>query len=299
MNKLKEKAKFKWRSILSNFLDDKQLDGNHRPCPICGGKDRFRFDDRDGHGSYFCSNSDCGPGSGLHLLAQTQGISHSEAWRLVEGKIGSATNVVPKAEVDRVERVKNLLSICRPVSPGGDVETYLRGRGITCTIPDGLMEAPGKNGTTLMVGRFAHGSKLRGLHVTFLKDGKKIVDGTAKKMYGIERGMLNGSAVRLNALGTGSRLIVTEGIETGMACLQMYGLPVWATGSAHLMEVLEIPPQVTEVLIFGDTDLSFTGQASAYILAKRLWSQKKRVIVELPTPDVERDWDWLDHLNNA
>jgi len=35
---------------------------------LCGGKDRWRFDDRDGLGTYFCSN--CGAGDGFTLLSK-------------------------------------------------------------------------------------------------------------------------------------------------------------------------------------------------------------------------------------
>lgn len=41
--------------------------GKHQPCPICGGKDRFMCDDKDGTGSWHCNN--CGAGYGLQLIA--------------------------------------------------------------------------------------------------------------------------------------------------------------------------------------------------------------------------------------
>ncbi|MDM4912857.1 primase-helicase zinc-binding domain-containing protein [Escherichia coli] len=37
----------------------------HAPCPACGGKDRFRFDD-NGRGSFICNQ--CGAGDGLDLI---------------------------------------------------------------------------------------------------------------------------------------------------------------------------------------------------------------------------------------
>jgi putative DNA primase/helicase len=27
-------------------MDERALSGKHGPCPLCGGRDRFRFDDR-------------------------------------------------------------------------------------------------------------------------------------------------------------------------------------------------------------------------------------------------------------
>lgn len=45
-----------WREVLPRFgISPAILDGNHHPCPGCGGKDRFRFDDQDGRGTWICS----------------------------------------------------------------------------------------------------------------------------------------------------------------------------------------------------------------------------------------------------
>lgn len=42
-------AQGRWPSILAAFgLDERALSGKHGPCPMCGGQDRFRFDDLDG-----------------------------------------------------------------------------------------------------------------------------------------------------------------------------------------------------------------------------------------------------------
>lgn len=56
----------------------------HYSCPICGGKDRFRYDNRkpkarapDGSGGYFCNG--CGSGDGMQLYQRIAGINFSEA----------------------------------------------------------------------------------------------------------------------------------------------------------------------------------------------------------------------------
>jgi putative DNA primase/helicase len=54
-----ERARGRWREILPIFgIETRYLHNRHGPCPLCGGKDRFRFDDRDGSGSYYCNQ--CG-----------------------------------------------------------------------------------------------------------------------------------------------------------------------------------------------------------------------------------------------
>lgn len=56
-----------WRGIIEGYGAKLPSGRRHGPCPVCAGKDRFRFDDKDGRGTYFCSH--CGAGSGLSLLA--------------------------------------------------------------------------------------------------------------------------------------------------------------------------------------------------------------------------------------
>lgn len=59
------------RILLSLGLPPEVLRNRHQPCPVCGGKDRFRFDDKDGRGTYFCNQ--CGPGDGFDLAMKYQG----------------------------------------------------------------------------------------------------------------------------------------------------------------------------------------------------------------------------------
>jgi hypothetical protein len=42
--------------------------GKHRRCPICGGKDRFRFDNKEGRGTWFCNQCDPQSGDGFSLV---------------------------------------------------------------------------------------------------------------------------------------------------------------------------------------------------------------------------------------
>ena len=64
-----ERATGRWREILPQLgIETRFLVNRHGPCPLCGGKDRFRCDDRDGSGSYYCNQ--CGPGPGIMLDPQ-------------------------------------------------------------------------------------------------------------------------------------------------------------------------------------------------------------------------------------
>ena len=47
MTSVRDIAKGRWKEILPALgIDPKFLQNRHGPCPICGGDDRFRWDDR-------------------------------------------------------------------------------------------------------------------------------------------------------------------------------------------------------------------------------------------------------------
>ncbi len=84
-----DRAHGRWRDILIQLgIDPKYLVNKHGPCPLCGGRDRFRWDNRDGSGSYYCNG--CGPGSGLILLRKLRDWSFKEAADAVDRIIGTA-----------------------------------------------------------------------------------------------------------------------------------------------------------------------------------------------------------------
>lgn len=63
MNATKEAARGKWKEIIPALtgIGQWKLTDQHQPCPFCGGKDRYRFDDLNGDGTWFC-NQACAPG---------------------------------------------------------------------------------------------------------------------------------------------------------------------------------------------------------------------------------------------
>ncbi|MFZ0409262.1 MAG: primase-helicase zinc-binding domain-containing protein, partial [Cyanobium sp.] len=88
-------ANGRWSEILAALagLSDAELSDRHQPCPLCGGTDRYRFDDKDGSGSWFCNqcggkDQRGGAGSGMDLLMRRQGWSFVEAARQVEAFLG-------------------------------------------------------------------------------------------------------------------------------------------------------------------------------------------------------------------
>ena len=88
-------ARGRWPEILAALagLSGEQLSNRHQPCPLCAGTDRYRFDDKDGSGSWFCNqcggkDQRGGAGSGIDLLMRRQGWNFVEAARQVEAFLG-------------------------------------------------------------------------------------------------------------------------------------------------------------------------------------------------------------------
>jgi len=82
-------ANGQWKYILGTLagLSAKQLSDQHQPCPACGGHDRYRFDDNDGQGTYYCNG--CGAGAGLDLLIKVTAMPFPEAVNAVGDLLGN------------------------------------------------------------------------------------------------------------------------------------------------------------------------------------------------------------------
>lgn len=71
-----EAARGRWADVLGRLgVNTGLLSPRHGPCPGCGGRDRFRFDDVDGEGTFLCSQGGGGnlAGNGLMLLQHCTG----------------------------------------------------------------------------------------------------------------------------------------------------------------------------------------------------------------------------------
>lgn len=94
------KAQGRWSYILNQLGIDVPVGGKHGACPICGeGTDRFRFDDQEGRGTYFCNQCEHQAGDGLDLVARALNIEVKEAAELVAELLGEDSNR-PSADVE-------------------------------------------------------------------------------------------------------------------------------------------------------------------------------------------------------
>lgn len=302
-----ERAIGRWPGILKYFgLDDRALSGNHCPCPVCGGRDRFRFDDKEGRGTFFCSH--CGAGNGMDLLMKVTGMNFKEAATAVDVIIGSVPETTPaksgKTNQEKLEACRRIWNESRPVVPGDPVHRYLTERiGSGVHIERSViryhpaMRYRDDNGEWTshhaMIARVqALDGAGTGLWRTFLRaDGKKAAVSKPKKGVGT---LPDGAAVRLYPHdGT---VGIAEGIETALCAAKRFGIPTWSATSLNRLEAWIPPEGVNKVWIFGDNDTHGGGQRAAWALCERLC--KSGMAVEVRIPD-QPGTDWADGMSSA
>ena len=302
----------RWQQYLAAIgIDQGALRNKHGPCPACGGKDRFRFDDQDGRGTFFCNG--CGPGDGVELASRFAGRRRSDtlldaAQWLGMGDVATPARRVAVAAPKQVdlddyqrkrETARRILSESTTDHPL--LSRYLRSRGLSGdNIPGDLRLHPGcryfDGGEIagiypVMVAVIRNvAGQVVGLHRTYLAtDGHVKADvPSPKKMLSLWPGSLRGGSVMLARAADG--LILCEGVETGLALLQSTGRPVWCALSAGGLERVEVPHGIGGLVVAGDNDSHRTGQGekSARIAATRLGALT--MIPGVPG-------DWLDELN--
>lgn len=80
-----------WKMVLQHFgINRDFLSGRHSPCPYCGGRDRFRYDNKHGNGDYFCNG--CGAGDGLSLIQKVNGLDFAETAQQLINYLGLKDN---------------------------------------------------------------------------------------------------------------------------------------------------------------------------------------------------------------
>lgn len=294
MSEVREIAKGHWREILPALgVDSKFLRNQHGPCPMCGGGDRFRFDDQHRMGGYICSQ--CGAGDGFKLATHVTGLSFQYIAEKIREMLGHSNDYTgPTGDVEEMRRRDRMRAVWqgsgRPELYGA-VSAYLEER-VGCLWPSGELREALYCGHPTMVARVLDhsGQRAVNLHLTLLgQDGHKADVETNKRVM---KGRLpDGCSIRLGP--EKAVMGVAEGIETAISAAIMFDMPVWACINANLLSKWVPPEKAEHVTVFGDNDANFTGQAKAYHLANRLELQfKRKVTVSLP-PMVGDDWN--DH----
>ena len=302
-------AKGKWRGILLSFgVPEAALRDKHGPCPICGGTDRFRWDNKDGRGTFICSH--CGSGDGFKLACEFTGKDWLTIAREIDAIVGNIRHEEPRRELtsdDTARILRETYTQTVPVVHGDLVHRYLASRGVDEVIYPkalrfGASMRDGEGGVrpcmVAMVGVYGDvddrgRQRFASMHRTFLRpdgSGKADMERPRKMMPGEIK---EGACVMLSDWTHSGAIGIAEGIETAMAASTLFGLPVWAAISAGLMAKWQPPPGAEEVVIFGDNDAKFAGQSAAYALAYRLACKGMTVSVRIPDMPGA---DWNDVL---
>ena len=92
----------RWPSVLASLGINTPCRGKHGPCPVCGGKDRFHFDDKEGKGTWHCRQCDGKrAGDGLDLVAKVTGMSTKEAAQEVAQVLGLVSGSLDHEAIDQ------------------------------------------------------------------------------------------------------------------------------------------------------------------------------------------------------
>ena len=304
----KDAANGKWYNILMQMgIDSKYLVNKHGSCPICEGKDRFRWDNKNGTGSYYCNQ--CGAGDGLDLLMRYTNSPFSEVAKkvdLIVGNVQYDPKDVQRKPIDKKTMLKRFKEIWINATDDWVFKKYFKQRGIELDDNDMPTDIRGvaeltyvddDDVRTFLPAMVAVIRDENGLPITIHRTYPKTKDGRKKKIMAPIKNY-SGHCVQLYEPMDGI-LGVAEGIETALAARICTGIPTWAAITSNGLTKFSPPPGVHTLFIFGDSDASFTGQAAAYTLANRLKCRpKENLTIHVVIPE-KIGYDMLDVLNET
>ncbi|ELQ5982781.1 toprim domain-containing protein [Cronobacter sakazakii] len=277
-----------WPRILP-ALGVKVIKNRHQACPVCGGSDRFRFDDKEGRGTWFCNQ--CGAGDGLKLVEKVFGVSASEAAGKVDAVTGNLPTVAPEvivaaeAETEASRRAAAALAVrlmekTRPASGNA----YLSRKGFPDRECPVLTAIHKTGGVTFRAGDVV---------VPLYDESGALVNLQLINSDGLKR-TLKGGAVK-GACHTiegkkqaGKRLWIAEGYATALTVHHLTGETVMvALSSVNLLSLASLARQkqpACQIVLAADRDLNSDGQNKAAAAAEAC-----KGIVALPP--VFGDWN--------
>ncbi|WP_323080498.1 primase-helicase zinc-binding domain-containing protein [Klebsiella quasipneumoniae] len=256
-----------WPRILP-ALGMKVIKNRHQACPVCGGADRFRFDDKEGRGTWFCNQ--CGAGDGLKLVEKVFGISASEAARKVNAVTGHLPPVSPEVvaaaeagtEADRKAAAALAVGLLEKTRPATD-NAYLTRKGFA-----------GRECLTLTASHKTGGVAYRAGDVVvplYDETGALVnlqlinADGLKRTLKG---GQVKGACHLIDGQKqAGKRLWIAEGYATALNVHHLTGETVMvALSSVNLLSLASLARSkhpACQIILAADRDLNGDGQTKA------------------------------------
>ena len=307
-DKLKQQTRGRWRSILITMgVPESILNGEHQPCPFCGGTDRFRFTDHEGQGFWWCNQ--CGNGTGFDLASKILNKTFPQVCQEIEKILGNGlpplTTLDSNVETAERNAVKKIWKDSTPLKKGDPVCCYLMNRGLSkassiLKFHKGVFDGyTGKRIPSMVAPITDAKGEMVGIHITHLgqvrgKWEKSPLVKAAKKMRKLSK-TISGGSIRMFKMDV-ENLGISEGIETALAVKEHTGVPCWSVMNATGMEKFQLPdPRPLMLTIYADNDLNFTGLKAAFVLANRLVVKDQFCNVFIEKPMITGDF--LDQLN--
>lgn len=286
-------ARGRWPHILSVLGINVPNGKRHGACPVCGGKDRFRLDDKEGRGTWFCNH--CGNGDGLDLVRLATGRDVKAVSSLVAETL-SLPEVVNQPmtparnkAVDGKAGQKRFTELSKQTQQGEC--TYLTARGLhghTLSLLDKPFSMAGMS--------FDTGSALIPLtDIAGNITGGQLISPEGEKCL-LPGSQLSGAFIQVSTspVEPPEQVIITEGFATGITVSMLAdGLILAAVAATNLVKVAQQIRQrwpEARIILAGDNDLldgkENTGRIQAEKAAKAVdgW-------VTLPPTRHKADWD--------
>ncbi|WP_263065389.1 TOPRIM and DUF927 domain-containing protein [Dickeya dadantii] len=271
---VRTKANGHWEGILQRL--GIPTNRQESECPNCGGNTRYRFDDKEGRGTYFCSH--CGAGTGLDLVMK---VNKCDAWQAAEqvAEVLALPLPVVKPTIEKpdnrtiTERVNSL--VAKAVSGQSD---YLLNKGLQR--PSLLLD----DGSLLLVLQNMDGTPT-GAQLIKPNGEKKLIAGSRKK----------GAFIPVNILPEHTdTVIIAEGYATAItASLLIQSVAISALDSGNLIHVARSCRAVwpdAKIILAADNDHKTDGDNTGKIAAEKA-ALAVNGWVALPPTTEKADWN--------
>ncbi|WP_275225762.1 primase-helicase zinc-binding domain-containing protein [Citrobacter freundii] len=256
-----------WPRILP-ALGVKVIKNRHQACPVCGGSDRFRFDDKEGRGTWYCNQ--CGAGDGLKLVEKVFGVTPSVA----AGKVNAVTGNLPPVAPEVIAAAEAETDADRKAAAALAVRLMEKIRPATGTAYLTRKGFPAQECLTLTVMHKTGGVTFRtgDVVVPLYDDTGALVNLQLINADGLKRTLKGGQVkgachIIEGKKQAGKRLWIAEGYATALTVHHLTGETVMvALSSVNLLSLASLARQKSpacQIVLAADRDLNGDGQSKA------------------------------------